>query len=78
MLRPDGAEASSMLDRMLIPSMGLCVCPLMVSGAATPRRSKMVGTMSTAWWYCSRMSPLAGDPAGHEMMHGSHVPPLNS
>ncbi len=38
----------------------------------------MVGTRSTAWWYCPRISPLAFMPAGHEMMQGSLVPPLNS
>ena len=41
----------------------------------------MVGTMSMAWWYWWRISPRAVPPAaaeGHEMMHGSAVPPLNS
>ena len=38
----------------------------------------MVGTMSMAWWYWSRISPRALVPAGQEMMHGSAVPPLNS
>ena len=42
----------------------------------------MVGTMSIAWWYWWRSSPLpVVVPAvaeGQEMMHGSAVPPLNS
>ena len=41
----------------------------------------MVGTMSMAWWYWWRSSPLPPLPAvaeGQEMMHGSAVPPLNS
>ena len=63
---------------MLTPSKGLWVCPLIVSGASTPRTSRMVGTMSIAWWYWSRISPRAVVPAGQEMMHGSAVPPLNS
>ena len=63
---------------MLTPSNGVCVWPLIVSGASTPSRSRIVGTMSIAWWYWSRTSPRAFVPAGHEMMHGSLVPPLNS
>ena len=34
--------------------------------------------MSMAWWYWCRISPLAVIALGHEMMHGSLVPPLNS
>ena len=34
--------------------------------------------MSIAWWYWSRTSPLAVIVFGHEMMHGSQLPPLNS
>ena len=67
-----------MLSRMLTPSIGDCVCPLIVSGASTPRTSRIVGTMSIAWWYWCRISPRAFVPAGHEMMQGSLVPPLNS
>ena len=50
----------------------------MVCGASTPRQSRTVGTRSIAWWYCSLISPFAFMPAGHETMHGSAVPPLNS
>ncbi len=50
----------------------------MVAGLSTPRQSSTVGTMSMAWWYWVRSSPFAFMPAGHEMMHGSAVPPLNS
>ena len=38
----------------------------------------MVGTMSMAWWYWVLSSPLVCMPPGHEMRHGSAVPPLNS
>ena len=63
---------------MLTPSKSLWTCPLIASGGSTPSASRIVGTMSIAWWYCSRISPRAFIPAGHEMMHGSLVPPLNS
>ena len=63
---------------MLTPSKWLWVWPLIVSGASMPRASSTVGTRSIAWWYCSRISPLAVMPAGHEITHGSEVPPLNS
>src|SRR4051794_11425185 len=43
---------------MLTPSIRLCVCPLITSGASTLRVSRMVGTMSIAWWYWWRTSPL--------------------
>ena len=46
---PDAGVASSMLARMLTPSMGLWVWPLIVSGASTPSTSRSVGTMSIAW-----------------------------
>ena len=62
---------------MLTPSNDVWVCPFSVAGASTPSTSRMVGTMSMAWWYCSWISPRAVVPAGHEMMHGSLVPPLN-
>src|ERR1035437_4369912 len=61
---------------MLTPSKRLWVCPLIVSGDCTPRASRTVGTRSIAWWYCSRISPLAFMPAGHEMTQGSDVPPF--
>ncbi len=63
---------------MLTPSNGVCVWPLIASGGFDPRASRIVGTRSIAWWYCSRISPRAFVPAGQEMMHGSLVPPLNS
>ncbi len=63
---------------MLTPSNRLWTWPLIASGASTPSTSRMVGTMSIAWWYWSRISPRAFIPAGQEMMHGSLVPPLNS
>ena len=78
MRRVDVAEASSKLYRMLTPSKGTCTCPLMRSGGSTPRQSSTVGTRSIAWWYWVRSSPFAFIPAGHEIMHGSEVPPLNS
>ena len=37
--------------------------------------SRIVGTMSTEWWYWSRISPRALMPLGHEMTSGSAVPP---
>ena len=63
---------------MLTPSKWLWTWPLIVSGASTSSMSRTVGTMSIAWWYCSRTSPRADVPAGQLMMHGSQVPPLNS
>ena len=64
---------------MLTPSNRLCTWPLIVSGLCTPSVSSMVGTMSMAWWYWSRISPRRPCRCwGHEMMHGSEVPPLNS
>ena len=63
---------------MLTPSKWLWVWPLMRDGGSTPSRSRTVGTMSTAWWYCSRIWPAAALFAGQLMMHGSAVPPLNS
>ena len=47
---------------MLTPSKGLCTWPAIVSGGSTPSTSRMVGTRSMAWWYCSRSSPPAADP----------------
>ena len=38
----------------------------------------MVGTISIAWWYCSRISPRAFVPAGQEMMQGSQLPPTGN
>ncbi len=61
---------------MLTPSKWLWTWPLIVAGASTPRQSRIVGTMSIAWWYCSLISPRAVMPAGQEMTHGSAVPPL--
>jgi len=63
---------------MLIPSNRDWTWPLIVSGVSTPRHSRIVGTMSIAWWYWWRISPRAAIDFGHEMMHGSLVPPLNS
>ena len=67
---------------MLTPSNLLCTWPLSVPGDSTPSASRIVGTMSMAWWYWWRSSPRpAALPAaadGSEMMHGSAVPPLNS
>ena len=63
---------------MLTPSKSLCTWPLIAAGGSTPSTSRIVGTRSMAWWYCSRISPRALMPAGQEMMHGSLVPPLNS
>ncbi len=63
---------------MLTPSKGLWTWPLIDSGASTPSTSSTVGTRSIAWWYWWRISPLDFIPAGHETMHGSHVPPLYS
>jgi hypothetical protein len=63
---------------MLTPSNRLCTWPLIVSGASTPRTSRMVGTMSIAWWYWWRISPWPAVAEGQEMMQGSAVPPLNS
>ena len=63
---------------MLTPSKLLWTWPLIRSGGSTPRQSRTVGTMSIAWWYWVRSSPLAFIPAGHEIMQGSDVPPLNS
>src|SRR3954454_25200962 len=77
-LRVEAADASSNEYRMLTPSKPLCTCPLISAGASTPRQSRIVGTRSIAWWYWFRTSPSAFMPAGHEMMHGSDVPPLNS
>ena len=37
--------------------------------------SRMVGTMSTEWWYWLRISPRALMPFGQEMTSGSAVPP---
>ena len=77
-LRAESAGASSKLYRMLTPSIRLCTWPLIVRGTSKPRQSRIVGTMSIAWWYCVLSSPRAFMPAGHEIMHASLVPPLNS
>ena len=61
---------------MLTPCTGVWVTPLTSVGSVMPRQSSTVGTMSTAWWYCSRISLPAANPAGQEMMHGSADPPL--
>ena len=45
---------------MLTPSKWLCTWPLIFSGGSTPSRSRIVGTRSTAWWYCSRIWPGGG------------------
>ena len=66
------------MARIETPSIGLWVWPLSVVGGVTPSTSRIVGTMSIAWEYWSRISPRAFVPAGQEMMQGSAVPPLNS
>ncbi len=63
---------------MLTPSNRDWVWPLIASGAVTSRQSRIVGTMSMAWWYWWRISPPWPSTDGQAMMHGSLVPPLNS
>ena len=40
-----------------------------------PQHSRIVGTMSMAWWYWLRTSPLASMPLGQWITIGSQMPP---
>ena len=53
------------------PESGNCSTPWNTLGISSPTMSRMVGTMSTEWWYWSRISPRALMPFGHEMTSGS-------
>jgi hypothetical protein len=44
-------------------------------GISTPQHSRMVGTMSTEWWYWWRTWPRAVMPAGQWITSGSATPP---
>ena len=63
---------------MLTPSKLLWTWPLIVSGASTPRHVEDRRHDVDRVVVLVRSSPLAFIPAGHEMMQGSDVPPLNS
>jgi len=59
----------------LTPSIGDWVTPLMLAGGSIPSAPSTVGTMSMAWPYCVRTSPLALIPFGQWTMNGSLMPP---
>ena len=57
------------------PGSSDCAYPSTWSGISSPAHSRIVGTMSTAWWYWLRTSPRAAMPFGHEITSGSATPP---
>jgi hypothetical protein len=69
------AFALSHVYTMLTPSMGRCSMPLMVSGAAMPVASRMVGTISMTWWNWRRMPPVSLIWPGQDMTTPCAVPP---
>ena len=60
---------------MLTPSIGFCLIPLTMSGAATRVASRMVGTISIMWWNCVRMPPASLMWPGQDMTMPCRVPP---
>src|SRR6185312_1039718 len=59
----------------LIPSMGLCLIPLTISGCGMPVASRMVGTISMTWWNWWRIPPLSLMWPGQEIAMPCLVPP---
>src|SRR5262249_16889543 len=58
----DRVLASSNDDLRLNPCSGDCVTPRICVGGSMPNASSTVGTMSIAWQYWLRISPLGLDP----------------
>src|SRR5262245_5340248 len=69
------AFALSNVYTMLTPSMGFCLIPSTISGAAMPAASRIVGTMSMTWWNWVRMPPTSLMWLGHEIAMPCRVPP---
>jgi hypothetical protein len=70
-----GASASSHARAKLTPSTGDWVTARMLVGGSLPRASRTVGTMSMAWPYWVRTSPLDSMPLGHLTTKWSLMPP---
>ena len=60
---------------MLVPSMGFCLMPSIVSGCGMPVASRMVGTMSMTWLNWRRMPPTSLMWPGQDMTMPWAVPP---
>src|SRR4029450_4453254 len=69
------ALALSHVYTKLVPSIGRCLIPSMVSGAGIPVASRRVGTISMTWQNWLRMPPISFTWPGHDMHMPCAVPP---